>query len=200
MDDANRIAGDPAQPGSAFWPATVEEHRVLLAELEAELASALRTIRVLHTDAIGVDDAFGYHLAGLIDGEGCFRIHSQKGGTYYAPSFSLKLRDDDGPILREIVDRTGIGRVAADRSRSGNSHPCAVWRVQSRAETEALAALLDRYPLRTRKARDYAVWRRAIDVRAAMTRGNRWHGPRDWSPLIEIKRELERARAYPEGR
>lgn len=46
--DANRDVGDPAQPGASFWPATVEGHRVLLAELEAELASALRTIRALH--------------------------------------------------------------------------------------------------------------------------------------------------------
>jgi hypothetical protein len=152
-------------------------------------------------DAVVCDPPTGYWLAGLIDGEGCFRIHSQRCGDYYAPTFSLKLRDDDAPILHEIVARTGIGRVRLDRSRSGNSRPCAVWRVDSRATTEALAALLDRYPLRTRKARDYAVWRRAIDVRAGMVRGNRWHGPRDWTPLIDLKRELEQAREYalPEG-
>jgi hypothetical protein len=151
---------------------------------------------------VSVDDATGHWLAGLIDGEGCFRVHTQKGGDYYAPSFALKLRDDDAPILHEIVALTGIGRIARDSSRSGNSKPCAIWRVDSRASTEALAALLDRFPLRTRKARDYAVWRRAIDVRASMTRGNRWHGPRDWTPLVDLKRELEQAREYapPEGR
>lgn len=46
--EANREVLDPEQPGAAFWPATVEDHRVLLARLEAELASSLRTIRALH--------------------------------------------------------------------------------------------------------------------------------------------------------
>lgn len=44
----NRPTLDPEQPGQSFWPATVEEHRVLLAQATAELASALRTIRALH--------------------------------------------------------------------------------------------------------------------------------------------------------
>ena len=44
----NRELVDPAQPGASFWPATVEEHRVLLAQLEAELKAALTTIRALH--------------------------------------------------------------------------------------------------------------------------------------------------------
>lgn len=44
----NRDVVDPEQPGQSFWPATVEEHRVLLAELEAQLTDALRTIRALH--------------------------------------------------------------------------------------------------------------------------------------------------------
>lgn len=44
----NRELADPTQPGASFWPATVEEHRVLLAGLEAELKSALATIRALH--------------------------------------------------------------------------------------------------------------------------------------------------------
>lgn len=48
MPDANRDVLDPEQPGSSFWPAGVEDHRRLLAALEAELASALRTIAALH--------------------------------------------------------------------------------------------------------------------------------------------------------
>lgn len=48
VDDANRTLGDPAQPGASFWPASLEDHRVLLAQLEAELASALGTIQALH--------------------------------------------------------------------------------------------------------------------------------------------------------
>lgn len=163
---------------------------------EGAAVERLRELADGSVDAVVCDPPTGYWLAGLIDGEGCFRIHSQRRGDYFAPTFSLKLRDDDAPILREIVALTGIGRVTQDCSRSGNSRPCCVWRVDSRASTEALARLLDCFPLRTRKARDYAIWRRAIDTRAAMKRGNRWHGPRDWTSLISLKHELERARIY----
>lgn len=48
MPDANREVLDPEQPGQAFWPAGVDDHRALLAALEAQLASALRTIAALH--------------------------------------------------------------------------------------------------------------------------------------------------------
>lgn len=47
-DSLNRDVVDPEQPGASFWPSTVEEHRVLLAKLEAELKAALATIRALH--------------------------------------------------------------------------------------------------------------------------------------------------------
>jgi hypothetical protein len=46
--DPNLIVGDPAQPGVSFWPVSVAEHRELCAMLEAELKSALATIRALH--------------------------------------------------------------------------------------------------------------------------------------------------------
>jgi len=146
-----------------------------------------------------VTDAFGYWLAGLIDGEGCFRVHRQKGGTrcpYYAPSFSLKLREDDAPLLDEIIRVTGIGRRGSDTKRSKGSNPCAIWRVDTRASTEALVEILDRYSLLSRKARDYLLWREAVIVRRSMPRGNRWHGGRDWTPLIDLKRRIEEARAY----
>jgi hypothetical protein len=161
------------------------------------------TWRVLtgEVDAAATEVAFGYWLAGLIDGEGCFRIHKQKAGDYYAPSFSLKLRDDDTDLIKYIVERTGFGHVARDTSPNGNSRPCVIWRVDSRVATEKLAAFLERYPLRSRKARDWVVWQEAVRVRREMKRGNRWDGPRDWTPLIELKAELEQAREYvpPEG-
>lgn len=139
-------------------------------------------------------------LAGLIDGEGCFRIQENKsrihGPTTYATSFALKLRDDDEPILREIIAHTGIGRFAYDLSRSGKSHPCAVWHVDSQQDCALLVELLDQHPLRTRKARDYAVWREAVVYWLSTPRGNRWHGPRDYAPMAELQAELLSAREY----
>jgi hypothetical protein len=143
-----------------------------------------------------VDRDSGHWLAGLIDGEGCFRVHCEKRGTYYACHFTLKLRDDDTPILERIVTDTGIGHLKVDANRSGNSKPCMVWVVQSRAECLKLVTLLDEYPLRSKKARDYAIWREAVAHWTNGERGNRWHGPRDWSQMIAYKAAIEQARAY----
>ncbi len=141
-------------------------------------------------------DAFGHWLAGFIAGEGCFRIHKEKGGSYYACHFTLKLRDDERPVLEEIVERTGIGHLKEDATRSGNSRPCLVWVVQSKAECAKLVAYLDHFPLRARKRRDYEVWRDAVRFWITQPKGNRWHGPRDWSRMIAYKQAIEDARAY----
>lgn len=148
------------------------------------------------SEPVHIDPAFGHWLAGLIDGEGCFRVHMGKGGTYYAAHFSLKLRDDDQDVLASIAERTGIGRIYFDAHRSGNSKPCASWTVQSMADALVLVGLVERFPLHTRKARDFEVWARAVRTWATMKRGNRWAGPRDWTPMIDLKQELEAARAY----
>ncbi len=151
--------------------------------------------------AAGMSDAFGHWLAGFIDGEGCFRV--QKGranGTslYYTCQFSLKQRADDDGLLAQIVERTGIGRIREDGSRSGNSKPCVRWCVESKADTQALVELLDRFPLRSRKRQDYEIWREAVLFRASQQRGNRWHGPRDWNAMETFKRRIEEAREYRE--
>lgn len=145
------------------------------------------------------DDAFGHWLAGFIDGEGCFRIQcglSHRRFPSYVCTFSLKQRDDDASLLAAIAERTGIGGIREDRARPGGSKPCVIWRVESKADTMGLVRLLDRYPLRSRKRRDYAIWREAVLYRARDRRGNRWHGQRDWQPMAEFKRRIEEARAY----
>ena len=142
------------------------------------------------------DETFNWWLTGFIDGEGCFRIHKEKSGGYYACHFTLKVRDDEQDILKEIVQRTGIGHLKRDINRSGNSRPCLVWVVHSKAECIKLVDFIDRYPLRAKKRRDYAIWREAVLHWVAMKKGSRWHGPRDWSTMIAFKHAIEAARIY----
>ena len=145
-----------------------------------------------------VDSTFGHWLAGFSDGEGCFRIHKGKSGTYYACHFQIKLRDDDLDILAECQRRTRIGNIYRDTPsrQTRNSNPNATWVVQARAECWKLVSIFDQFPLRSKKARDYVIWKKALDIWTKMKRGSRWHGPRDWSPMIALKYELERTRAY----
>ena len=146
-----------------------------------------------------IDDAFGHWFAGFIDGEGCFWIHREKGGGYYAPHFKIKLRADDTAILDEIAEKTRIGRIfsiGASNAHGRNNRPGVVWMIQSRVDCLALIEILDRFPLRAKKARDYTIWRDAVMHWKNGKRGNRWHGPRDWTQMLAFKAALEAGRAY----
>jgi len=140
------------------------------------------------------DRHFGHWLAGFIAGEGCFRIHKEKRGAYYACHFSLKVRADDGDILRDIHRRVGFGTLKMDVSARTN--PCLAWVVQSRKDCFALMHLLDLFPLRAKKASEYQIWREALVFWSQMKRGNRWHGPRDWAGMIAFYERMKEVHAY----
>lgn len=135
-------------------------------------------------------------LVGFIDGEGCFYIRATNKGTTYAVCFSLKLRADDTPVLQEIVDRTGIGTLFRDArsvADSPNAKPTIKWHVQKQQESIRLVELIDAFPLRTKKRRDYEIWRLAAIAWAnAPSRNN------DWTPFMNWKREIEETRQYRE--
>jgi hypothetical protein len=146
------------------------------------------------------DETFGAWLAGLIDGEGCFTIqHDRRDGSYRC-HFALKLRADDGPLLEALCERTALGQIYRE-GRRPPSRPCLSWRISSRPDCVALAALLERTPPQSKKARDFEIWRQAVDVwvTRAPRRGSRW-GPAksgdDWSKMAELDVRLRAVRAY----
>lgn len=146
----------------------------------------------------GVNDGFGHWLAGFVDGEGHFGILS-KGAHAYACRFSVSLRSDDLAILEECQQRTGLGSIYRRPQRAG-ARPCAVWTVASHQHCDALAAVFRRYPLRSKKARDFEVWCRALEAWKVVGRHRggpgRWNGPVDQSAMVALKRELEDIRAW----
>jgi hypothetical protein len=75
---------------------------------------------------------------------------------------SLNQRADDADLLCDIVRVTGLGRLYAVPARR-TSRPQVVWSVASKLECRELARLLQRYPLRGRKRREFAVWSTAVD-------------------------------------
>ncbi len=50
----------------------------------------------------------------------------------------------------------------------------------------------------SKKGRDYEIWRVAVELAPTIPRGNRWHGPKDWSSMLALKDQLEQVRRYPE--
>lgn len=144
-----------------------------------------------------MDDAFGHWLAGFIDGEGCFGITRLRRdhGICWSLRFTLKLRSDDRPILEECRDRAGgIGTIRSTKPRGHNLQ--AMWVIESRADCQALADILDRYPLRAKKARDYVIWREALMEWSNGETGHRWSGQRDWSKIAALRERLDEVRAF----
>lgn len=158
-----------------------------------------------------VPDDFGHWLAGWIDGEGSFIItrkneHHGTGYVSYAPYFDLKVRDDDEGLIREIIAVTGIGYTYRRPSR-GASHPMFGWRVQGRDQTARLVEILDHFPLRSRKAADFAIWRQAVITLNGMLGKGSLVGRKpggepirraaqDWAPMAALKQALQEGRVY----
>lgn len=150
-----------------------------------------------------MDDAFGHWLAGFIDGEGSFSIARQKRNGYYtyAPNFQLKVRIDDREIVERIEREAGFGWPCYPKRRElGNTQAQIGWGVTSKADCVRLVELLDRFPLRAKKARDYAIWREAVLAYAATIRSRNGavSGHADWSALETARAELVEVRRFRE--
>jgi site-specific DNA-methyltransferase (adenine-specific) len=145
------------------------------------------------TTAHGISVFEGW-LAGFIAGEGCFRIQAHKGGTYYTCQFSIHLRADDAPILLACQKRVG-GRIVFHDERENKqgikSKPDVRWLIESRDDCLRLAGILDRVPLFAKKANDYALWRRGLNLWINTPKANRWHGPRDVGEIAMLHRQLQ---------
>jgi hypothetical protein len=132
-------------------------------------------------------------LSGFIDGEGSFQITPSlsKGRQYFAPRFRLGLRDDDCAIIEDIIQRLGIGRIDSTPARQDDKYRSQAqirWSVASRRDCEALLAILEEFPLRTKKKRDFEIWKRVVRERAA--------GPGDLATLEALRDEMKEARRY----
>ena len=145
-----------------------------------------------------IDPAFGHWFAGFVDGEGCFDLHAVHCATktYYYPRLTIGLRDDDAPVLGEIQRRTGLGSITPRRPKGG-INPQVAWSVTRKNEVAPLCALLDRYPLRAKKADDYAIWREAALLWSSLRRGSHWHGANDdYDKLKGYYDKLRESRRY----
>lgn len=103
-------------------------------------------------------------LAGFADGEATFvitRSGSTSGGRRraFTARFALALRADDIGLLGELQAEFG-GSIHVGAKRPG-SHPMATWTVASKRDLSRLIDYFDRFPLRSKKARDFAIWREA---------------------------------------
>lgn len=145
-----------------------------------------------------VPDEFWHHLSGLVDGEGHFAIAKQvkvrTGSTSYGVAFKMNLRDDDTAVLEMIHERTGLGVLYTsvkknDRKHFRDAKPMTMWCVQTKRECLELVAIFERFPLWTKKARDFHIWAKAVRY----LNGSK---PEGWEPMAHWFEEIRAVRQY----
>ena len=156
-----------------------------------------------------LDEAHAWWLTGLTDGEGSFfaTAHARNNDPRYARLllvFVIGLRLDDLPSLQSLHEAMQVGRLYTNRSGGGrvNGYPQAQWRVTKLNElTGVIIPHFDAHPLRTKKGRDYTVWREIV-LLARSTTGYQGHpqrrSPEDWERLRGLCKRLKQVRAYVE--
>ena len=137
------------------------------------------------------NEAFGSWFAGFVDGEGCFVIRKYSDGKH-RPAFQLNLREDDIGVLLRIHSSLELGRIYPERAGRGRdgywSKPKAKWFVQNLAGCRRLVDVFDTFPLRSKKLRDYLVWRQAV-IECCSPQP-------DQARLASLKATLESGRRY----
>jgi site-specific DNA-methyltransferase (adenine-specific) len=127
-------------------------------------------------DAPPIDPSFAHWFAGFVDGEGCFHVHKKQvnGCETYDCQFSITLRADDAPIVKDIqIQLGGIGTIAK-RPGKGNSNDQVRYCVSSQKHCWRLREILAQFPLRAKKARDFEIWSAALDAWINHEPGEPW--------------------------
>lgn len=119
-------------------------------------------------DCSSVDDSFGYWFAGFVDGEGCFMIRKNR-KRWGQCGFYLGLRKDDLKVLRYIQKQLGFGKInyraaCFDKRTKSVQSPQANFSCYKKQECLNLVRVFEKFPLRSKKKRDFETWKRAVFI------------------------------------
>ena len=140
-----------------------------------------------------IPDDFGHWCAGFTDGEGSFLIAFNKRSNTYSPRFHLGLRADDADILYKMKDILGIGSTIRQKGsyddRYGKTHnPQFFFAIGSIRACASLVSFFRKYPLRSKKSKDFEIWAKAIEE---------FNKPApDIKKIKALKQTLETSRKY----
>ena len=106
-----------------------------------------------------------FWFAGITDGEGCFFIELQKPDKHhsyvkYRGNYLLRLRADDAGVLNHIKSELGFGKIYPYVPKHDN--PCFYYKVSTVKDCCKLVELFDEFQLRSKKLKDYLIWREFI--------------------------------------
>ena len=139
----------------------------------------------------------GWWITGITDGEGYFTAGTFEDNRYgnkrrqIHMAFGLSLRADDAEAIKKIIDYFGTGTVQIDRAR--NWCPMARFKIYNKPGLARVIEHFDKFPLQSKKLRDYNLWRKAFKMYALRRKGD---GVVDFEKLAE---KIRRTRDYKDG-
>jgi hypothetical protein len=122
----------------------------------------LRILREGLPNRLQIDDAFGYWFTGFVDGEGSLiatNKRSKQGHRARVVSLTITQRADD-PILDLIQKTLEVGSIVRNqetRPTCGLKNSFVVADVKD--VVEVILPIFDKYPLRSKKGKEYPYWR-----------------------------------------
>lgn len=137
---------------------------------------------------------WGFWFSGLVDGEGHFAIQRHHHGGSITPDFSIGLRIEEEPIIRDIQQHLQCGSVYLTPRTYINKYgePIAkkvVFYTHSLDDARKLVDVFSIYPLRTNKRQDFELWAELVSLKI-IRRGSRDQKIRDRMEFLfhEIRR------------
>lgn len=121
---------------------------------------------------LNVSPEFGLWFSGLFDGEGSFGFRESRcGKNCLHLKAKVALRRDDRAVLEYISCQFAVGRIfdnqyRPDNLRQRNVNPWSEFRVQRIADlAEVVVPFFESYPLRTKKAIEFRIWKKLVNWR-----------------------------------
>jgi hypothetical protein len=157
---------------------TLKERNRLVYKIDIYEAFRQHVEREGIPNRLSVSNDFGNYFAGFFDGEGCIvafhrrRTDRPKSYPEFRLSLQIAIRDDDLQVLEYIRDNLG-GRIHRQKARKyTQTNPSARWNLESIKDlAEVVIPLLEKYPLRSKKGREYEIWKPLVIQRYIATLG-----------------------------
>jgi hypothetical protein len=151
---------------------------------------------------LNVQDSFGYWFSGFFDGEGTLLIQVD-GNTQLALKIQVLLRADDRSVNEHIKAELKCGRIFPHPARLNdgrNAKPGVMYRVQELRDLyEIIVPLFERYPLRSKKNREFEIWKNIVRHRYLETAGGAFtpsYTPEYRERFHRAMTEIRRIREY----
>jgi hypothetical protein len=101
-------------------------------------------------------------FVGFTDGEGCFsisKISPRQDYIAYRFNFRITLHVDDTPLLHQIRDTLGFGKVMEFKSKN-----CSSYTVNKREDISQLIKIFENYPLQSVKLLNFLDFKKAFEI------------------------------------